>query len=61
MTPLFGFNLLYLKSIIPPGITMADIYRSIIPCTLVELAGMVRVIIFPWIAPWLPILILGSF
>src|SRR5690606_9057900 len=31
MTPPFGFNLFYLKGIVPPGITMADIYRSVIP------------------------------
>ena len=54
MTPPFGFNLFYLKGIVPPGITMGDIYRSVIPYTLVELTGMVIVMIFPQIAVWLP-------
>ncbi|HUU81647.1 MAG TPA: TRAP transporter large permease subunit, partial [Acidobacteriota bacterium] len=36
MTPPFGFNLFYLKGIVPPSITMGDIYRSIIPFTIVE-------------------------
>jgi tripartite ATP-independent transporter DctM subunit len=54
MTPPFGFNLFYLKGIVPPGITMADIYRSVIPYTLVESLGLALVMIFPEIALWLP-------
>jgi len=54
MTPPFGFNLFYLKGIVPPNITMGDIYRSVIPYTLVELTGMIFVMIFPQIAIWLP-------
>ena len=54
MTPPFGFNLFYLKGIVPPGITMADIYRSVIPYTLVESLGLATVMIFPQIAIWLP-------
>ncbi|MGD8292902.1 MAG: TRAP transporter large permease subunit [Desulfobacterales bacterium] len=54
MTPPFGFNLFYLKGIVPPGITMGDIYRSVIPYTLVESTGLALVMIFPQIALWLP-------
>ena len=54
MTPPFGFNLFYLKGIVPRGITMGDIYRSVIPYTLVESAGLALVMIFPQIAVWLP-------
>jgi tripartite ATP-independent transporter DctM subunit len=54
MTPPFGFNLFYLKGIVPKGITMTDIYRSVIPFTIVESTGLVLVMIFPWIATWLP-------
>jgi tripartite ATP-independent transporter DctM subunit len=54
MTPPFGFNLFYLKGIVPRGITMIDIYRSVIPYTLVESAGLALVMIFPQIALWLP-------
>jgi tripartite ATP-independent transporter DctM subunit len=54
MTPPFGFNLFYLKGIVPSGITMADIYRSVIPYTLVEMAGLALVMIFPALATWLP-------
>ncbi len=58
MTPPFGFNLFYLKGIVPPSITMGDIYRSVIPYTLVELTGMVIIMILPQIAIWLPNLLL---
>lgn len=54
MTPPFGFNLFYLKGIVPPSITMVDIYRSVIPYTLVELVGLGLVMAFPSIATWLP-------
>ena len=54
MTPPFGFNLFYLKGIVPSGITMGDIYRSVIPYTLVEATGLALVMIFPQIAVWLP-------
>ncbi len=54
MTPPFGFNLFYLKGIVPKGITMGDIYRSVIPYTVVESAGLAIVMIFPAIATWLP-------
>ncbi len=46
MTPPFGFNLFDLKGIVPPGITMGDIYRSVIPYTLVESTGL-ALVMFP--------------
>ena len=49
MTPPFGFNLFYLNGIVPLEITLADICRSVIPYTLLELTRMVLVIIFPQI------------
>ena len=54
MTPPFGFNLFYLKGVAPPGITMGDIYRSVIPYTAVEVAGLILIVLFPAIALWLP-------
>lgn len=54
MTPPFGFNLFYLKGIVPPGITMKDIYRSVIPFVIIELIGLGLLMIFPQIVLWLP-------
>ncbi|RJR50156.1 MAG: TRAP transporter large permease subunit [Desulfobacteraceae bacterium] len=54
MTPPFGFNLFYLKGIVPASISMADIYRSVIPYTAVEIVGLLLVMLFPALATWLP-------
>jgi TRAP-type mannitol/chloroaromatic compound transport system permease large subunit len=54
ITPPFGVNLFYMKSIVPRSITMMDIYRSILPFLGLELLGMIIVILIPQIALWLP-------
>ncbi|MFC3229619.1 TRAP transporter large permease subunit [Marinibaculum pumilum] len=54
MTPPFGFNLFYLRSVAPPGVTMKDIYWSVGPYTAVELTGLFLIVLFPAIALWLP-------
>ena len=54
MTPPFGFNLFYLKGVVPPSITMQDIYRSVLPYVLVGIVGLAIIMIFPQIATWLP-------
>jgi tripartite ATP-independent transporter DctM subunit len=54
MTPPFGFNLFYLRSVAPPEVTMKDIYWSVGPYTVVELFGLFIIVMFPAIALWLP-------
>jgi TRAP-type mannitol/chloroaromatic compound transport system permease large subunit len=54
LTPPYGFNLFYMKSIVPPGITMGDIYRSIVPFVALQMVGLILVMIFPQLAVWLP-------
>ncbi|HET58479.1 MAG TPA: TRAP transporter large permease subunit [Deltaproteobacteria bacterium] len=54
MTPPFGFNLFYTRSIVPPSVTMGDIYLSVIPFVLISLVGLAVVMIFPGIVTWLP-------
>jgi tripartite ATP-independent transporter DctM subunit len=54
MTPPFGYNLFLMKAMAPPEVTLADIYRSIVPFVLVMLFGLAIVILFPQIALWLP-------
>lgn len=60
MTPPFGYNLFLMKAMAPPEITLADIYKSIIPFVLVMIVGLGLVILFPQIALWLPNLYFGS-
>jgi len=54
MTPPFGYNLFLMRAMAPPEITLADIYRSIVPFVLVMILGLAIVMIFPQIALWLP-------
>jgi len=54
LTPPYGFNLFYLKGIVPKGVTMGDIYRSIVPFVLLQGTGLVLVMIFPQLALFLP-------
>ncbi len=47
MTSSFGFILFCFKGIGPLGISIAGIPRPVIPYTLVELARMDQIILFP--------------
>ena len=60
MTPPFGFNLFYLKGVAPAGITMGDIYISVIPYVLVTLLGLFLIVVFPDIALFLPNMFFGQ-
>jgi len=54
LTPPFGFNLFYMKAVVPPSITMGDIYRSIIPFVGLQAFSLAVVMVLPQIALWLP-------
>jgi tripartite ATP-independent transporter DctM subunit len=54
ITPPFGMNLFYMKGVVPPGITMGDIYRSILPFIVLELLGLILLALFPQLVLWLP-------
>lgn len=54
LSPPFGFVLFWLKGILPPEMTMGDIYRSVWPFTIMQLIGLTLCIVFPKIGMWLP-------
>jgi len=54
MTPPFGYNLFLMRAMAPPEVTLADIYRSIVPFVAVMIAALAIVMIFPQLALWLP-------
>jgi TRAP-type mannitol/chloroaromatic compound transport system permease large subunit len=60
MTPPFGYNLFLMRAMAPPEITLADIYRSIVPFVLVMILGLTLVMAVPEIAMWLPDLYYGK-
>jgi len=60
MTPPFGYNLFLMRAMAPKEVTLADIYRSIIPFVAVMTVGLAVVMAFPQIALWLPNLYYGK-
>jgi len=54
LTPPFGYNLFLMKAMAPKEVTLADIYRSIIPFVVVMCIGLALVMLFPQLALWLP-------
>ncbi len=54
LTPPFGFALFFLKGAAPPGVTLADIYRGIVPIVLAQLVGIALLALLPALATWLP-------
>src|SRR3546814_7149702 len=49
LTPPFGFNLFYMKAVVPPGVTMWDIYKSALPLILLMIFVLLILLIFPGI------------
>lgn len=60
LTPPYGLNLFWLKAIVPPDITMGDIYRSVTPFVVLQLLGLIICMIFPQIVLWLPDVFFGA-
>lgn len=54
LSPPFGYSLFYLKSVAPPQITMATIFRSSVSFIALQWIGVGLCIIFPQIITWLP-------
>jgi len=54
LTPPFGYNLFYMKGIVPPEITLADIYRSVAPFVALQAAALGIAMIFPRLVTFLP-------
>lgn len=54
LTPPFGYALLLARGAAPPGVTLGDIYRGVVPYVLIQILVIAAVIVFPAIATWLP-------
>lgn len=59
LTPPFGFNLFYMRGVVPKDISMGDIYLSVLPFIALQALGLVIMMIFPEIILSLPRLVLG--
>jgi tripartite ATP-independent transporter DctM subunit len=54
LSPPFGYSLFYLKSVAPPQITMATIFKAAVPFICLQAVGNALCIIFPQIVLYLP-------
>src|SRR5437867_6065409 len=54
LSPPFGYSLFYLKSVAPPEITMATIFRAAVNFMALQWLGVGLCILFPSIITWLP-------
>jgi len=54
LSPPFGYSLFYLKSVAPPEISMATIFRAAVQFMALQWLGVGLCILFPSIVVWLP-------
>ncbi|MGE0745232.1 MAG: TRAP transporter large permease subunit [Rhodospirillales bacterium] len=54
LTPPFALSLFYLRSVIPPSVRTADLYRGIIPFVVIQVIALIALGLFPGLATWLP-------
>ncbi len=54
LTPPFGFALFYMKATVPPSVTMAHIYRGIVPFVALQVLTVAICMIWPEIILYLP-------
>ena len=50
----------YQMGVVPPDITMADIYRSVVPFVIIQGICLVQIMMFPELVLWLPTVMLGG-
>jgi tripartite ATP-independent transporter DctM subunit len=54
LLPPHGLLLMTMKGVAPPSVTMADIFRAVIPYVMLSLLVLALVFLVPGIAVWLP-------
>ncbi|HIC64643.1 MAG TPA: TRAP transporter large permease subunit, partial [Paracoccus sp.] len=50
LSPPFGPAAFYLKSVVPPDISLGEIFRSLMPFILLQVLAVAMLILFPGIA-----------
>jgi tripartite ATP-independent transporter DctM subunit len=54
VTPPVGIDVLYLKGIEPTGLSVKALYAGAAPFVFLQLVALVLIMLFPWLALWLP-------
>ena len=57
LTPPVGYALFYVKGVCPPEITMAHIYRGVVPFVCLQMLAVVIVFLWPSLVTWLPAMV----
>jgi len=57
ISPPFGITLFWLKGVVPPEITMGDIYNSVWPFVAIQWACLILIMYIPGLTLWLPSLL----
>jgi TRAP-type mannitol/chloroaromatic compound transport system permease large subunit len=57
LLPPHGLLLMTMRGVAPPAVTMAHIFRAVVPYIVLSLILLVMIIFFPAIATWLPALL----
>ena len=54
LTPPYGFNLFYMKAIVPKDITLPMIYKAVVPFIMLQILTLLICWKFPILCTWLP-------
>ena len=54
LTPPFGYNLFLMRALAPNTVSLAEIYRSVVPFVALMAVALAIVMMFPGLALWLP-------
>jgi tripartite ATP-independent transporter DctM subunit len=57
LLPPHGLLLMTMRGVAPPQVTMADIFRAVVPYVALSLVLLIMIIMFPSVATWLPALL----
>ncbi len=57
LLPPHGLLLMTMRGVAPPQVTMAHIFRAVVPYIVLSLVLLIMIIIFPAVATWLPALL----
>ena len=57
LLPPHGLLLMTMKGVAPPQVTMADIFRAVMPYIVMSLLLLALLVTFPAVATWLPTLL----
>ena len=60
LSPPFAYTIFVLKSIAPPGVTIGDMFRAVVPFISAQYVCVLLVMFFPTIATWLPNMFFGT-